>query len=112
VLRPQGHLSLLVLVQVSDELPEQPDGNRFPTEREVADLLEQCGFLVVEQVDADQIPAAPLSWQGRLDRLNEVKAGIHGHEPAWKGAEGQSALIGRLLREGHVRTVLLHVVAT
>lgn len=111
VLVPEGHLGLLVLVQESPDLPARPAGNSFPTQEELENLLNAASFLVVEHVDADQIPAAPLAWQARLDRVNEVMAAAHGGEPAWQEAEEQSAVIGGLLRDGHVRTVLLHALA-
>lgn len=112
VLGPQGRLGLLVLLQVSDELPEQPEGNDFPTEVELQALLEEAGFLVVEQVDAKQVPKAPLGWQTRADQVDEVIARRHGDDPAWAEAERQGDVMGRLLGEGHLVTRLLHVVAT
>ncbi len=108
VLTPQGRLGLLVLVQDAAELPEQPAGNDFPTRDALAALLDEAGFVVIEQVDAEQVPAAPLAWQARADRVDEVVARRHADDPAWQEADRQSALMGRLLREGHVATVLLH----
>jgi SAM-dependent methyltransferase len=112
VLGPQGRLGLLVLVRVSDELPEQPAGNTFPTEDELAGLLDQAGFVLVEQVDASQVPPAPLAWQTRADQVDDAIAQRHAGSTAWQDAEEQGRLMARLLGEGHVVTRLLSVVAT
>lgn len=112
VLAPNGRLGLLVLVQTGDALPEQPEGNSFPTTEELDRLLDEAGFLVVESVDATQLPPVPVTWQARLDRVEEVMAQEHGDEPGWHEAARQGELIGRLLAEDSVRTVLVHAVAT
>ncbi|MCU1692337.1 MAG: methylase involved in ubiquinone/menaquinone biosynthesis [Frankiales bacterium] len=112
VLGPQGRLGLLVLVQVSEQLPEQPDGNDFPTDASLAALLDEAGFVLVEQVEASQVPPAPLAWQARVDRVDEVVERRHRSSEAWQDAERQGRLMGRLLGEGHVVTKLLSVVAT
>src|SRR4051812_46945841 len=72
VLGPRGALGLLVYVRSTDELPEQPEGNDFPTEEELADDLTTCGFSVVQQVDATSLGRAPQAWQDKLDRVEEV----------------------------------------
>jgi SAM-dependent methyltransferase len=108
VLGPQGRLGLLVLVQQSAELPEQPEGNDFPTPDSLARLLDDAGYVLVEQVDAAQVAPAPVAWQARVDRVEEVMARVHSGSPAWAQAARQSALMGRLMREGHVSTTLLH----
>jgi hypothetical protein len=110
VLGAQGRLGLLVLVQQSDSLPEVPEGNDFPTEAALTTLLQEAGFVVVEQVDAAQVPPAPLAWQTRLDRVDEVVERRHRDSPAWRDAERQGQLMGRLLGEGHVVTRLLSAV--
>lgn len=112
VLRPQGRLGLLVLVQVTPELPVVPEGNSFPTEPELLSLLDEAGFLVVEQVDAAQVPPAPMAWQARVDRVEHALAERFGNHPSWQDAAGQSEVIGGLLRDGSVRTLLLHAVST
>lgn len=112
VLVPQGRLGLLDVVQQSAVLPEAPEGNAFATRDEVVALLEETGFLVVEEVDATQLPPTPVTWQARLDRVDEVLAQTHGDSPRWQEAKRQSALMGRLIGADHVRTVLLHAVAT
>ena len=111
VLEPQGRLGLLVLVQAADELSEVPEGNSFPTEAALADLLRNAGFLVVEQVDASQIPTAPMAWQARIDRVDEALEDRFSRHQAWQDADRQSLVIGRLLRDGSVKTLLLHAVA-
>lgn len=111
VLGLQGRLGLLVLVQAVDNLPVVPEGNSFPTEEELAALLQEAGFLVVEQVDASQVPAAPVAWQARVDRVDAVLEERFGRHQAWQDADRQSSVIGGLLRDGSVRTLLLHAVS-
>jgi SAM-dependent methyltransferase len=112
VLGPQGRLGLLVLVRQSEVLPESPEGNDFPTQEALTALLQEAGFVVVEQLDADQVPPAPLAWQARADRVDEVVERRHRGSPAWQEAERQGQVMGRLLSGGHVLTRLLSAVAT
>jgi SAM-dependent methyltransferase len=112
VLVPSGRLGLLVLVRTATDLPEQPEGNSFPSEEELAQLLEDAGFLAVEQVDAGDMPPAPLAWQTRVDRVEEVVAQAHADDERFRQAQEQSAVMGRLLGGGHLRTLLISAVAT
>jgi SAM-dependent methyltransferase len=110
VLRPDGAFGLLVYVRTTDELPEQPQGNDFPTEQQLAEDLEAAGFRVVQQVAASSLGRAPQAWQEKLDRVEDVVRQRHGETRAWQEAEEQSAIIGRLIRDRHVRSVLVHAV--
>lgn len=111
VLRPHGALGLLVYVRTTDELPEQPEGNDFPTEDQLEDDLTACGLSVVQRVNASALGRSPQAWQEKLDRVEEVVRQRHSSERAWQEAEDQSAIIGRLIRDRHVRSVLVHAVA-
>jgi len=63
--------ALGLLVFLADEpRPEgAPEGNAFPSEASLADLLEEAGFQVVEQADLADFPEAPLSWSERIDQV-------------------------------------------
>ena len=111
VLKPQGRLGLLVLLRTVATLPDQPAGNSFPDEQEVHALLPAAGFQLLEQADTSDFPAAPVAWQAKVDRVEAAIAEEHAHDEAWQVAQQQSELIGRLLEDGLLRTVLLHAVA-
>jgi SAM-dependent methyltransferase len=107
VLRPGGRLGLLVLQRGDAPLPEQPEGNDFPTREELDALLPEAGFTVVDEVDAARLPAAPPGWGERADRVEEHLRRHHGDHPAWRAAQAQEQVMGRLLGERWVTTRLL-----
>lgn len=111
VLPAGGPLGLMVLVAARADLAEVPEGNSFPTDDELAGLLDAAGFDVVEQVGTGEFPAAPLSWTTRADRVERAVQDAHGDDPRFHRAGGQEELMGRLLRDGDVRGVLVHAVA-
>ena len=65
VLVPGGRLGLLVLQHGDAPLPEQPEGNRFPTHDALAAQLADAGFRVDDEVDAARLPGAPAGWDER-----------------------------------------------
>jgi SAM-dependent methyltransferase len=111
VLAPTGRFGLLVYVRTPEPLPESPEGNDFPTEPELQNLLDEAGFTVVQSQDADDLGSSPLTWQAKLDRVEALVEERHGSSEAWQTADAQSAIMGRLIGGGHVRPVLLHAVA-
>jgi SAM-dependent methyltransferase len=112
VLTPTGRLGLLVYVRTPEELPESPEGNDFPTDEQLQADLEATGFTVVQSLDTAALGRSPLTWQSRLDRVEEVIEERYGQTDAWQEADAQSAIIGRLLNAGHVRSVLVHAVVS
>jgi SAM-dependent methyltransferase len=111
VLVPHGRLGLLVLVRTRDELEDPPQGNTFPSYDELRTLLEAAELHVLDEADARDFPDNPVAWQAHSDRVQAVIDAQHGDDPAWQTAQAQSSAIGRLLRSGQLRTVLLHAVA-
>ncbi|MDD7934119.1 class I SAM-dependent methyltransferase [Actinomycetospora straminea] len=111
VLVTGGHLGLLVLVHAGTPLPEQPEGNDFPTHAELHDQLAGAGFRVDDEIDAARLPGAPPSWTERADRVEEHLRRHHGDHPAWRQAREQEQVMGRLLRERYVVTTLLRTTA-
>ncbi|MCU1593860.1 MAG: Methyltransferase type 11, S-adenosyl-L-methionine-dependent [Frankiales bacterium] len=110
VLTPTGRLGLLVLVRTTDHLDEQPDGNSFPSYDELRDDLAATGFQVLDEADASDFPDSPVAWQAHVDRVQAVIGERHAEHPAFRAAEQQSGLLGRLLSSGQLRTVLIHAV--
>jgi SAM-dependent methyltransferase len=107
VLVPAGRLGLLVLQQGDAPLPEQPEGNDFPTHDALAAQLADAGFRVDDEVDAARLPGAPAGWDERADRVAEHVRRHHGDHPAHRQADEQGRIMGRLLSERLVTTQLL-----
>ena len=108
VLRPDGDLGLLVFV-ARGPLPDPlPEGNDFPEEAALQDLLAEAGFAVVQTTESDGLAKAPAAWQERADAVEAYLADRHGDDPRWRRAEDQTARIGRLIGGGHVRPLLVH----
>ena len=112
VLRPGGSLGLLVFVGPQTHPPGSPDGNEFPTTAKVLKLLTEAHFDVVEQVDADDFAAPPLSWTERADRVQHAIEQAHAADPLFAVAQDQQQRIGHLLATGQVTGRLLHAAAT
>jgi SAM-dependent methyltransferase len=112
VLTPSGRLGLLVYVRAPEPLPDQPEGNDFPTDDELIADLEATGFRVVERTDAAALGRAPESWTSRLHRVEERVRELHGETEAWREADAQSGTIGRLIADRYVRSVLVHAAVT
>jgi SAM-dependent methyltransferase len=111
VLRPGASLGLLVFVGAQPHPPGSPEGNDFPTEKGLLELLGTAGFDVVEQADADDFAAPPLAWTERADRVERAIEQAHVADPRFAVAQAQQQRIGRLLETAQVTGKLLHVVA-
>lgn len=108
VLAPGASLGLLVVVVRDPRVRAVPDGNLFPTQPELAKLLDEAGFDLVEQIDP---PAdAPLSWSRRAARVAEVVATRHRADRAYALAARQSASFTRLFDSGQISMRLIHAV--
>jgi SAM-dependent methyltransferase len=105
VLRPGGRLGLLVFVADRPLPPPLPEGNDFPTELELRDLLADAGFRLEATADAD-VSDSPAEWSQRADAVHAEIVRRHGEDPAFQQAEEQSSRVGRLLSEGALRAWL------
>jgi SAM-dependent methyltransferase len=99
VLRPGGRAGLLVFV-AQGPLPEQPVGNDFPTRDRLDALLAGAGLSTRDSASAADFPAVPAGWQDRADAVEAELERTHGDDEAWRTAQEQSAVIGRLLASG------------
>ena len=106
VLRPQGRVGLLVFV-AAGPLPEQPVGNDFPTQDRLDALLAGAGLRVENSASAADFAGAPPLWQQHADAVDAELERRHGDDPAWRTAEQQSGVIGRLLAAGDLAGTLL-----
>lgn len=108
VLRPGGDLGLLVFVARGALPGPLPEGNDFPKEPALLDLLAEAGFEVVQSIESDGLAQAPKAWQDRADAVDAYLADRHGDDPRWQRAEEQTARISTLIGGGHVRPLLVH----
>lgn len=111
VLTPTGRLGLLAFLADGPLPPPLPEGNDFPTSEELRDLLTAAGFALLQSVPAASLRDAPVSWQARADRVEDVLADRHAGDPRWDDAQEQSGRIGKLIAGGHLHPTLLHAVA-
>ena len=101
VLAPGGRLGLLVFV-ATGPLPEQPVGNDFPTRRRLDTLLADAGLTVVDSASSADFAGTPPMWDARAAAVDAELERRHGDDEAFRTAESQSAVIGRLLGAGHL----------
>jgi SAM-dependent methyltransferase len=105
VLADGGRLGLLVFVADGPLPPPLPDGNEFPSEAELLDLLDRAGFVLQAAADAD-LGDSPPEWTERADAVGAEVARRHGSDPAFQQAEENSRRVGRLLAGGGLRAWL------
>lgn len=109
VLKPGASLGLLVVVARGPQVLQAPEGNHFPTERELTGLLADAGFEVLER--ADQPGRAPLSWSRRAEQVAAVVADRHRADPAYALAARQSERFAGLFAARHIAVRLIHAVS-
>jgi SAM-dependent methyltransferase len=105
VLRPGGRLGLLVFVADGPLTPPLPDGNEFPSEAELLDLLTAAGFELRERSEAD-LADSPQEWTERADAVDAEVERRHGADPAFRQAKENAKRVGRLLSAGELRAWL------
>lgn len=109
VLTPGASLGLLVVVAEGPQSLRIPDGNHFPTQDELAGLLERTGFTLLEQTSRPE--AAPLSWSRRVEQVNAVIAARHRSAAAYAIAARQGERLTRLFACDQVSMQLIHAVS-
>jgi SAM-dependent methyltransferase len=102
VLRPGGHLGLLVFVADGALTPPLPEGNEFPSEQELLGLLDDAGFALQETSDAD-LGDSPAEWSERADAVDVEVERRHGNDAAFRQAQENAGRVGRLLSAGELR---------
>ena len=99
VLADGARLGLLVFIADTPLPPPLPEGNNFPSESEVLDLLADAGFRLEDTAEAD-LSASPPEWTERADAVEAEIERRHGHDPHFQQAQEQSGRVGRLLNRG------------
>jgi SAM-dependent methyltransferase len=110
-LTDHGRLGVLAYVATRPvEDRRTPDGNTFSSAGDLDAHLDAAGFVVVDRADDATLPAVPLDWQLRQDRLDRELDGRHGHDPRWTESKRQEGAFARLIDDGSVAPLLLHAV--
>jgi len=104
---PGGPVGLLVYTRAVDELPDQPDGNAFPSREELLAELSATGLEVLDETPLADLPGSPDDWDAAADRVEEVVARRHGDDERWQRAQAQQETIGGLISDGLVVGVLI-----
>lgn len=97
VVRPGALVGLLAFLRTVQRLPDQPEGNHFPTAVELDGLLEAAGFTVVSTAELADFPAAEPDWQAAADRVEALIESRHRGDHRWQVAQQQEQLIGQLI---------------
>jgi SAM-dependent methyltransferase len=106
VLVPGGSLGLLVVVAQGNQSLRLPDGNHFPGQAELDELLAAAGFDVVEQIDR---PAdAPRSWTSRSAAVAAMVEARYRSHHAYALAARQGRRLADLFDGGHLSMQLIH----
>lgn len=107
VLNNQGRLGLLVLVQVSAELPVAPEGNDFPNETSLLADLNAAGFIVDNRIEAGAVAGTDDDWHDKVAKVERILEVRYADRSDWQIAKEQEDRIGRLLRDGRLQTWLI-----
>ncbi|MGY1802868.1 class I SAM-dependent methyltransferase [Blastococcus sp. SYSU D00922] len=102
VLVPGARLGLLVFVATGPLPPPLPDGNEFPDESELLDLLDRAGFELEETGVAD-LSDSPADWLERADAVDAEVERRHGDRPEFAQARENAHRVGRLISRGALR---------
>ncbi|MGC4938212.1 class I SAM-dependent methyltransferase [Kribbella sp. DT2] len=106
MVRPGGHLGLLVLVAETTDLDPVPEGNAFPVQAELTAVLDHAGFELVEQIDDPG--NTPATWTRRTDEVDRLIREEHADDKAYQESEEQGRRMNHLLSTGQVSTQLVH----
>ncbi|MGW9213478.1 class I SAM-dependent methyltransferase [Embleya sp. NPDC055664] len=108
VLKPGASLGLLVVVARDPWVSPVPQGNHFPAQWELSELLAGAGFDLVEQIERPR--DVPRSWSRRAARAAEFVAARHHGDPAYALAAEQHESFTHLFASGQASMQLIHAV--
>ncbi|GAB3780203.1 class I SAM-dependent methyltransferase [Nocardioides pacificus] len=107
VVVPGGAVGLLVYTRAVDPLPDQPEGNSFPSRAELlADLLA-TGLTVEGEKLLSETEDPPEEWQQAADAVEDLVERRHSHDERWQRAHEQQETITGLIRDGLVVGLLV-----
>jgi SAM-dependent methyltransferase len=97
VVVPGGAVGLLVYARTVESLPDQPDGNFFPSRKELMDHLQEVGLSVVDETPLADLPATPDDWSRAADEVDQVVERDHRDDERWQRAQAQQETIVTLI---------------
>jgi SAM-dependent methyltransferase len=112
VVSPGGAVGLLVYTRAVESLPDQPEGNSFPSRYELGEDLEATGLSVVAELPLAGATSAPEGWQQAADRVDELIEHQHGEDERWQRAKKQQETIVGLIQREFVVGILVVCRAT
>lgn len=107
VVAPGGPIGLLAYTRTVAALPDQPEGNHFPSRSELLADLGATGLTVVEETSLADVPGAPDDWDTAAAEVEKVVERDHGDDERWARAQSQQETIVGLIRDGLVAGLLL-----
>lgn len=96
---PGGAVGLLVYTRAVDTLPDQPDGNSFPSRAELVDDLAATGLTVVDELLLADLPSTPDDWNRAANEVEAVVERDHHDDERWARAASQQETIVGLIRD-------------
>lgn len=107
VVRPAGGIGLLVFVKQTPEHDEQPDGNNFPSQEALDEMVCHAGMRITARRGLVDMPPARPEWQTQEEAVSAELGRRHGAKRAWCLAEDQSRRLAKLLAASRVAGELL-----
>ena len=107
IVRPGGHIGLLVFVARTSKPLDLLVDNDFPTEATLLNLIDQADLRMETRRGTEGLPPPPRDWQERAKTVDDELARRHAGTRAWQLAQHQSDLIGQLLADHTVTGELL-----
>jgi len=107
VLRPGGRIGLLVYLATTPRLDDPPQGNHFPADGQLNELLDRADLQVLSRADAGDLPSPPADWQDRTAAVERELQRRFGRTAQLSAASEQSGRIGRLLSSGQLTAQVL-----
>lgn len=95
--RDGSMVGLLVYTKMVEDLPDQPDGNSFPTRAGLDAAIHRVGLEVVDEARIADLPASPDSWQSAVQRVMSVIERDHRGESGLRVAQEQEQVMGDLI---------------
>lgn len=102
VVAPHGAVGLLVYLRTVDVLPDQPEGNHFPTGSELRRLLGRVGLSVVASAALTEFDAPSEEWTAAEARVEALIKRDHAGHKSWQNAQSQQETMGQLIGDGLV----------
>ena len=99
VVRTGGRLGLLVFTRTVDQLPEQPEGNDFPSQTALDQMLNEAGWTSLDQRVLSDFPEPPAQWQRQVDAISNWIKREHADDDRLAVSEHQQSVMTELLTE-------------